>query len=79
MKNLIIKNIQWLLIKMMVVKTNGRRFKDGSYQTYGLYILNPISWLIIVPVCIWSGCIGFFKSAWYEFVTITEDCKLNKT
>jgi hypothetical protein len=52
--------VQWFLVKINVVKTQGKT-KNGRYIIVGVNRKNPISYIVVFIMAILGGLVGFFK------------------
>lgn len=44
--------LQWVLIKLWVLKSDGAKCKDGTYMVWGLYKKNPLSWVVLLIIAV---------------------------
>jgi hypothetical protein len=69
--------LQWVLIKIKVLKSDGTRYSSGRYQASGMYKWNPLSWLCLVllavPVIIYSVVMSIKDSLVELYFTLIEE------
>jgi len=50
--------LQWALIKLRVLKSDGTRYSDGRYASQGLRRNNPLTWVILLVLSVFAIIYG---------------------
>ena len=58
----IMQSIQWFMIAIKVIKSDGKRYKSGDYHCDGINMKNPISYVFCLILCVVYLGVGIIES-----------------